>query len=169
VATLSEKVDDTSKKNAESQNEDEKVKEAHPLNPIDDGKNAKTSDKRENSNQEDASYGDEVGEQRFLDHTLYRHKIGEDFSERQPSDLAPSNPACFNIDDQVARSLADLKFAAKRHKYSTTAANASFASTSHEAQKYALEAFEAGTYKAARRLFKQACKKPRSSKRRAGV
>ena len=58
--------------------------------------------------------------------TNYRHKIGEEFAQRQPSDLASSKPTYFNIDDQVARTLADSKFAAKRQEYSITVAKAFF-------------------------------------------
>ncbi len=47
--------------------------------------------------------------------------------------LAPSKPAYFNIDDQVARTLGDSKFAAKRQEYMITIANAFFAAVTHEA------------------------------------
>ncbi len=40
-----------------------------------------------------------------MDHTFYRHKVGEGFIQRQPSELAPSKPFYFNIDDQVTKSL----------------------------------------------------------------
>jgi hypothetical protein len=69
--------------------------------------------------------------------------------------LAPSKPAFFNIDDQVARTLGDSKFAAKRQEYTITVANAFFTAITHEAQKDAIEAFEAGDYKIAHKLFKQ--------------
>ena len=110
---MSEKVDDLNRKNAEPKNENLEEKEIAPPQS-DDGENVTTCDKRGSINEEDSTYGDEFGEQRFFDHTFYRHKIGEGFSQRQPSDLAPSKPAYFNIDDQVARSLADSKFDAKR-------------------------------------------------------
>ncbi len=125
VATMSEKVDDLSMKNTEPSENEEGEKNV--------GGNVTTCDKRESTNEEDSSDGDEIGEQRFVDHTFYRHMIGEGFSQRQPSDLAPSKPAYFNIDDQVARSLADSKFAAKRQEYSIAVANAFFASVTHEA------------------------------------
>ena len=83
--------------------------------------------------------------------------IGEGFSQRHPSDLAPSTPAYFNIDDHVARSLADSKFGAKRQEYSITVANAFFTSVIHEAQKNNPQVLEAGNYGAAQRLFKQVC------------
>ena len=112
MATLSEKVDDLDRKNTEPSENDEGEESAPPQS--DDGENVTTSDKRESTNEEDSTYGEEFGDQRFVDHTFYRHKIGEGFSQRQPSDLAPSKPAYFNIGDQFARSLADSRFAAKR-------------------------------------------------------
>jgi hypothetical protein len=133
-----------------------KEKKAHPPQS-DDGENVTAGDKRESTNEEDSIYGEEVGDQRFVDDTFYRHKIGEGFSQRHLSDLAPSKPAYFNIDDQVARSLADTKIAAKRQEYSITVANAFFASVTHEAQKDALQALEAGDYGTAQRLFKKVC------------
>ena len=125
MATLSEKVDDLNRKNTEPSENKEGEESAPPQS--DDGENFTSGDKRESTNEEDSTYGDEVGDHRFVDHTFYRHKIGEGFSQRHPSDLAPSKPAYFNIDDQVARSLADTKFAAKRQEYSITVANAFFA------------------------------------------
>jgi len=150
VATLSEKVDDMNKKNAEPQYEDEEGEESSTPQS-DDGENLTTCDKRESNNEEESSYGDEVGNQRLVDYTFYHHRIEEAFIYRQPSDLAPSKPTYFNIDDLVARSLADSKFDKKRQEYSITVANAFFASVT-------LEAFEAVNYKATvQRLFKQVC------------
>ena len=103
----------------------------------------------------ESSEEDEGGDFEFVDHTYYRHRIGEGFAQRQPSELAASEPAYFNIDDQVARSLADSKFAAKRSEYSITVANAFFAAIAHEAQKDAIRALEEGNYKTAHKLFKQ--------------
>jgi hypothetical protein len=81
-----------------------------------------------NQNDEEgaASENEEVDEQRFVDHTYYRHRIGEGFAQRQSSELAPSKPAYFNIHDQVAKSLLDLKFSAKRQEYAITVANVIF-------------------------------------------
>ncbi len=73
-----------------------------------------------------ASKDEEVGAHRFVDHTYYRHRNGEGFAQRQPLDLSPSKPAYFNIDDQVARSLADSKFSVKRQEYAITVANSFF-------------------------------------------
>ena len=87
----------------------------------------------ENDEDEDESDSEEGGEQRFVGHTYYRHKIVEGFAQRQPSDLAPSKPGYFNIDDQVSRSLADTKFSAKRQEYQVTVANAFFAAIANEA------------------------------------
>ena len=131
MATLSEKLDDLNKKNTEPSENEEGEESAPPQS--DDGKNVIAGDKRESTNEEDSAYGDKFGEQRFVDHTFYRHRIGEGLSQRQPSDLAPSVPAYFNIDDQVARSLADSKFAAKRQECSITVANAFFAAVTREA------------------------------------
>jgi hypothetical protein len=152
---LSEKVDDLNKKNSEPSENKEGEESAPPQS--DDGENIIASDHREISNEEDSSDGDEVGEQRFVDHIIYRHMIGEGFNQRQPSDLAPSKPVYFNIDDQVARSLADSKFAAKRQEYSIMVANAFFTLVTHDAPKDAMQALEAGNYGAAQRLFKQVC------------
>jgi hypothetical protein len=60
----------------------------------------------------------------FVDHTFYRHKIGEGFIQRQPSELAPSKPSYFNIDDRVTRSLSEAKTSARRAEYTVTVANA---------------------------------------------
>ena len=114
-----------------------------------------TSDKSENEDEEGESEEDEIGEQRFVEHKYCRHKIGEGFAQRQPSDLTSSKPTYFNIDDQAARTLADSKFTAKRQDYLITAANAFFAAFTEEAQKDAIEAFEAGNYKTAHKLFNQ--------------
>ena len=94
-----------------------------------------------------ASDDEEVGEQRLADHTYYRHRIGEGFAQRQPSDLVSSKPAYFNIDDQVARSLVDSKFSTKRQEYSITVTNAFFSAITHEAQKEALKVLKAGDTK----------------------
>ena len=91
----------------------------------------------------------------YVDHTFYRHKIGEGFIQRQPSELAPAKPAYFNIDDQVTRSLNDTKTSARRAEYTVTVANAFYASIAHEAQKDAVEALEAGDVKNALCLLKQ--------------
>ncbi len=155
MATLSEKVDDLNMKNTEPSKNEDGEERAAPQS--DDGENATTGDKRESTTEEDSSDGDEVGEQRFVEHTLYRHRIGEGFSQRQPSDLAPSKPAYFNIEDQVARNLADSRFSAKRREYLITVASAFFISVTHEAQKDTLQALETGNYGAALRMFKQVC------------
>ena len=155
MATLSEKVDDIKRKNTEPSESEEGEENAPPQS--DDGENVTAGDKREKEEEQQSSEDDdeEVGEQRFVDHTYYRHKIGEGFAQRQPSELAPSKPAYFNIDDQVARTLGDSKYAAKRQEYSITVANAFFTAIANEAQKDALEALEAGNYKTAYKPFKQ--------------
>jgi hypothetical protein len=147
------KVDYLNKKNNEPSENEEGEESATPQS--DNGENVTSGDKRESTNEEDFAYGGDFGEQRFVDHNCYRHRIGEGFSQRQPSDLAPSKPTYFNIDDQVARSLMDSKFAAKRQEYSIMVANTFFASFTHEAHKDALQALEAGNYGTAQRLFKQ--------------
>jgi hypothetical protein len=157
VATLTEKVDDLSRRQEydELRPEDNGENNSAPSH-ADDGEKVTEGDEREDEDdEEESSEEDEVGEQRFVDHTFYRHKIGEGFAQRQPSDLAPSKPAYFNIDDQVARTLGDSKFAAKRQEYTITVANAFFTAIANEAQKDALEAFEAGNHKTAYKLFKQ--------------
>jgi hypothetical protein len=107
VATLSDKVDDLKKKKNQEAPEDSGEDTSAPCQS-DDGKKAIADDKRDyEDDEEESSYEDEVGEQRFVDHTYYRNKIGEGFAQRQPSNLAPSKPAYFNIDDQVARTLGD--------------------------------------------------------------
>ena len=80
VATLSEKVDDLNMKNTEPIENEEGEESARPQS--DDGENVTARDKRESTIEEDSTYGDEVGDQRFVDHTFYRHKIGEGFSQR---------------------------------------------------------------------------------------
>ena len=158
VARLAEKVDDLNKKNNEEPPEENGEDNNSAPPQSDDGEKATAGDKRgdeDENNEGEPSDDDEVGEQRFVDHTYYRHKIGEGFAQRQPSDLAPSKPAYFNIDDKVARTLGDSKFAAKRQEYTITVANAFFAAVTHEAEKDAIEAFEAGDFKTALRLFKQ--------------
>ncbi len=142
MARLSEKIDDLTTKNvgASADNEEDNNAPSHDSARDD----ITTGDKSEIEYEEDESEGDEDDEQRFVDHTYYRQKIGEGFAQRQPSDLATSKPAYFNIDDQVSRSLADTKFSAKRQEYSVTVANAFFAAIVNEAQKDDIEAFQAG-------------------------
>ena len=154
MAKLTEKIDDLSTRDdngASANNGEENSSPSHDG----EGDEVTTGDKSENEDDEDESDSEEVGEQRFVDHTYYRHKIGEGFSQRQPSDLASSKPGDFNIDDQVSRGLADTKFAAKRQEYQVTVANAFFAAVANEAQKDAIEAFEAGNHRTAIKLFKQ--------------
>ena len=125
MARLSEKIDDlkVTKVAASDYEGDENSSPSH-----DGGRDdITTGDKSGNEDEEGDSEEDEVGEQMFVDHTYYRHKIVEGFAQRQPSDLASSKPAYFNIDDQVARTLEDSKFAAKRQDNSITVANAFFA------------------------------------------
>ena len=157
VSTLSDKVDDLSRKQnyEELQPEDNGENNIAPSHADDGGRVTAGDEREDEDDEEESSEEDEVGEQRFVDHTFYRHKIGEGFAQRRPSDLAPSKPAYFNIDDQVSRSLADTKFSAKRQEYSVTVANAFFAAIANEAQKDAIEAFQAGNYKTALKLFKQ--------------
>jgi len=150
---LSDKVDLLAAEN-EKRNADEGEEDSVP-HQSDDGETGTAGAQRDDDDESESSDEEGVGEQRFVDHTYYRHKIGEGFAQRQPSVLAPSMPAYFNIDDQVARSLADSKFAAKRQEYSITVANAFFAAITHEAQKDAIAAFEAGDFKTAHKLFKQ--------------
>ncbi len=68
----------------------------------------------------------------FVDHTFYRHKIGEGFIQRHASELAPAKPSYFNIDDQVTRSLSEAKTSTRRAEYTVTVANAFYASIAHE-------------------------------------
>jgi ribosomal protein S20 len=89
-----------------------------------------------------------------VDHTFYRHKIGEGFIQRKPSELALAKLAYFNIDDQVTRALSAAKASARRAGYMVTVTNASFASMAHEAQKDVVEALEAGDVKNAPCLLK---------------
>jgi len=91
----------------------------------------------------------------FVDHTFYRHKIGERFIQRQPSELAPAKHAYFNIDDKVTRTLSEAKTPTRRAEYSVKEANSFIASIAHEAQKGGVEALEAGDIKIALCLLKQ--------------
>ncbi len=92
----------------------------------------------------------------FVDHTFYRHKIGEGFIHRKPPwELAPDKPTYFHIDDQVTRNLSEAKTSARRGEYTVTVANAFFASIAHEARKDVVEALEAGDIKNALCLLKQ--------------
>ena len=154
VAKLSEKIDDLAIRNRNGTSTNNGYDNSSPSH---DGErdNVTTGDRSENNDDEDGSDSEDGDEQRFVDHTYYRHKIGEGFSHRQPSDLAPSKPGYFNIDDQVSRSLSDTKFSAKRQEYQVTVANAFFAAVANEAQKDAIEAFQAGNHTAALKLFKQ--------------
>ena len=124
----------------------------------DDGETCTAGAECDEDDEEESSEEDEGGDSEFVDHTFYRHRIGEGFAQRQPSELAASEPGYFNIDDQVARSLSDSKFAAKRSEYSITVANAFYAAIAHEAQKDAIKAFEDGNYRTAHMLFKQVSK-----------
>jgi hypothetical protein len=153
VARLAEKIDDlkTTKIATSDYEEEENSSPSHDSGRDD----ITTCDKSENEDEEGESEEDEVGEQRFVAHTYYRHKFGEGFAQRQPSDLASSKPTYLNIDDQVARSLANSKFATKHQEYSITVENPFFAAVTNEAQKDVVEAFEAGNYKTAHKLFKQ--------------
>ena len=90
-----------------------------------------------------------------MDHPSYRNKIGEGFIQRQPSELAPSKPSYFNIDDQVTRSLNEAKTFARRAEYTVTVASAFYASIAHEAKKDVVEALEAGDVNNALSLLKQ--------------
>ena len=153
MARLAEKIDDlkATKVAASDYEGEENSSPAHDV-----GRDDITSgDKSENEDEEGESEEDDVGEQRFVDYTYYRHKIGERFAQRQPPNLASSKPTYFNIDEQVANTLADSKFTAKRQEYSITVANAYFAAVTSEAQKDAIEAFEADNYKTDHKLFKQ--------------
>ncbi len=127
MATLAEKFDDLGRKSI-ADDEENQGAESNAPSHTDEGENVTYGDKREEEDEEQPSDDDDegVGEQRFVDHTYYRHKIGEGFAQRQPSNLAPSKPAYFNIDDQVSRTLGDSKHAAKRQEYSITVANAFF-------------------------------------------
>ncbi len=158
VVTLSEKFDNLGRKSIEEYDEDNQGEDINAPSHTDDGENA-TDDggKREENDEEETSDDDdkEVGEYSFVDHIYYRHKIGEGFAQRQPLDLASSKPAYINIDDQVARTFGESKFAAKRQEYSIEVANAFFTAIANEVQKDALEAFEAGSYKTTQKLFKQ--------------
>ena len=91
----------------------------------------------------------------FVDHTFYRHKIGESFIRRQPSKLAPAKPSYFNIDDQVTISLNEADTSARRAEYMVTMTNALYASTADESLKDVVEALEAGDIKNALCLLKQ--------------
>ncbi len=115
MASLADKVDDLGRRSI-ADDEENQGEEISAPSHIDEGENVIDGDKREEEEEDQSSDNDdeEVGEQRFVDHTYYRHKIGEGFAQRQPSDLAPSKPAYFNIDDQVARTPGDSKYAAKR-------------------------------------------------------
>jgi hypothetical protein len=91
----------------------------------------------------------------FFYHTFYRHKIGEGFIRRQPSELAPTKPVYFSIDDQVTKTPSEAKAYARRAEYTVTVANAFFASVYHDTQKDVVEALEAGDIKNALCLFNQ--------------
>ncbi len=155
MAKLTEKIDDLSTRanvnGASANNGEDKSSPSHDG----EGEDITIGGRSKNDEDEDESDSEEVGEQRLVDHTYYRHRIGEGFSQRQPADLASSKPGYFNIDNQVSRSLADTKFLAKRQEYQVTVANAFFAAIANEAQKDAIEAFEAGNHRAALKLFKQ--------------
>ena len=129
MAKLAEKIDDlkATKVAASHYEGEENSSPSH-----DGGRDDVTKgDKSENEDEEGESEEDEVGEQKFVNRTYYRHKIGEGLAQRQPSDLTSSKPAYFNIDGQVARTLADSKFAAKRQEYLITVANAFFAAVTN--------------------------------------
>ena len=91
----------------------------------------------------------------MVDHTFYRHRIGEGFIQRQPSKLDPAKPTYFNINDQVTRNLNEAKTSARRAEYTVTVANTFYASIAHETQKDGVEALEAGDVKNALCLLKQ--------------
>ena len=80
MATLSEKVDDLNRMNTEPSENEEGEESAPPQ--FNDGEKVTAGEKHESTNEEDSTYGDELfGEQRFVDHTFYRHMIGEGFSQ----------------------------------------------------------------------------------------
>jgi hypothetical protein len=91
VAKQSEKIDDIRRKKEEA-HESEKEEESSAPSQTGDGENDTIGDKREDDDEEESFDEDEVDEQRFVDHTYYRIKIGEGFAQRKPSDLAPSKP-----------------------------------------------------------------------------
>ena len=100
MARLAEKFDDLNKKKNEEPPKD-KGEDNNAPSQSDDGGKSTAGDKRDDdaNTEGDPSYEDEDGEQRFVDHTYYRHKIGEGFAQRKPSYLASSKLAYFNIDD----------------------------------------------------------------------
>jgi hypothetical protein len=152
MATLLEKVDDFNKKNTEP-SKNEEGEESAPPQP-DDGENVTSAKaltkKTPPTGTSSANNGSSITP------SIVKGSWRASANEKR-SDLAPSSPAYFNIDDQVARRLADSKFAAKRSKYSITAADAFFTSFTNETQKDAMQALEAGNYGAAQRLFRQVC------------
>ena len=82
VARLAEKVDDLNKKKSEEPPEENGEDNSAPPQS-DDGEKATAGDKRgdeDENNEGEPSDDDEVGEQRFVDHTYYRHRIGEGFA-----------------------------------------------------------------------------------------
>ena len=91
----------------------------------------------------------------FVDHTFYRHKIGEGFIQRKPSKLAPAKPAYFKIDDQVTTNLHEAKTSTRRVEYTVTVANAFNVSIFCEAQTDLVETHEAGDIMNAICLLKQ--------------
>ncbi len=78
MATLSEKVDDIRKKSIADDEGNQGAESSAPSH-TDEGENVTDGDTREEEEEEQSSDDDddEVGEQRFVDHTYYRHKIGE--------------------------------------------------------------------------------------------
>ncbi len=79
LAKLSEKIDDLSTRNVNGALANNGEDNSSP-NHDGEGDDFITCDKSENDDDEDKSYSEEGGEQRFVDHTYYRHKIGEGFS-----------------------------------------------------------------------------------------
>ncbi len=80
---MSGKIDDLGRKII-ADNEDNQGAESSAPSHTDEGENGTDGDKHEEENEEQSSDDDEevVGEQRFVDHTYYRHKIGERFAQR---------------------------------------------------------------------------------------
>ena len=118
----------------------------------DDGENVIASDKRESTNEEASTYGDEFSEQRFVDHTFYRGGLQPTttvgprpikagiFRHRRPGRKKPRG---FKICCEASRI---FHHGRKRVLY---------LNYSHEAQKDdALQALEAGNYGEAHKLFK---------------
>jgi len=98
-----------------------------------DGKEGENDENDYNDDDRGIDSGDD-----YASYIMYRNIIAEGFDNMSQSWLASNKPAYFPIDDPVTRTLPASKYLAKALEYSSTVANAFFASVTRESLDYAI-------------------------------